>query len=342
MKIEHNVLLKNHTTLKTGGFARLFSLATTRDDIVASVQCAKENSIPLCVLGGGSNILVSESGFDGIVLNIKTDGITFEDVDERSVKMKVEAGVAWDECVSVSVGRGLYGLENLSLIPGSVGAAPIQNIGAYGCEVAQLIDTVEVYNKDTMVFELLANKECQFGYRDSFFKTKEGKKYIVVGVNFILQKQGVLHKEYKDIQDYEKEHGPIESLEALRQAVIAVRMHKLPDMHIYGTAGSFFKNPIISNELCDKVRTVFPDIPTYPSGKEGFVKVSAAFLIDKGAGMKGVQVGNVGTYKNQALVLVNYGDATGEEIRSFAERVRQVVYEKSGIDLEMEVQTLGF
>lgn len=342
MKIEHNVPLKDHTTFRTGGFARLFSVASTNDEIVSLVKYAQETKTPLCVLGGGSNVLVGQKGFDGLVIKIATDGIVFEEITNDCVLMKVEAGVSWDECVKVSVDCGLYGLENLSLIPGTVGAAPIQNIGAYGSEVAQVIDGVTVLNMETMNFETISKDNCLFGYRDSIFKKEQGKKYVVVSVSFILKKTGILNKNYKDVIEYEKEHNLIDNLKKLRQAIVAIRTRKLPDLNIYGTAGSFFKNPVISSELYGEVIKKFPDIPTYPSGKDGCVKVSAAFLIDKGAQMKGIQVGHVGTYQNQALVLVNHGNATGEEVLALAGDIVSKVERISGITLEMEVQKIGF
>lgn len=342
MEIQHEVSLKDHTTFKTGGFARLFCVVTTREELVEAVAYAQTEKISFYILGGGSNILVSEKGFDGLVIKIATQGISFTDRDVDTVCMSVEAGVSWDECVRVSVEHGLYGLENLSLIPGTVGAAPIQNIGAYGVEVKDSIESVEVFNIETKSFETILKEMCQFGYRDSLFKKKEGKKYIVVGVHFLLSKKEVLKTEYKDVQDYFKENGGEVTLQSLRNAIIAIRTHKLPDVHILGTAGSFFKNPVVKKEIIENLQKDFPLIPMYPTEIVGYVKTSAAFLIDKIAGLKGVRDGDVGTYQNQALVLVNYGNATGEDVLAFAQKIQKEVLEKTGITIDPEVQTLGF
>lgn len=342
MEIQQHVSFKQNSTFKTGGFARLFCVVRTREELTEALLFAEKEKTPFYVLGGGSNILVSEKGFDGLIIKIATQGIVFEDVDTNSILMKVEAGVLWDECVNVAVEHSLYGLENLSLIPGTVGAAPIQNIGAYGVEVGDVVHSVEVFNIETKSFETILKEDCQFGYRESFFKKREGKKYIVVGVNFLLSKNGELKTEYKDVLEYFSKSGAPVTLRSLRNAIIDIRTKKLPDLSVLGTAGSFFKNPVVKKEVIELLQKEYPLIPVYEIDVPGYVKTSAAFLIDKVAGMKGVRVGDVGTYENQALVLVNYGNATGEEVFVFAQKIQSEVKTKSGIDLEMEVQTLGF
>lgn len=342
MEIQHRVSLKEYTTFKTGGFVRLFCVVRSRDELVEAVAFAGKEKVLFYIIGGGSNILVSEKGFDGLVIKVAMQGIVFENVEDDSIRMKVEAGVLWDECVQSAVENNLYGLENLSLIPGTVGAAPIQNIGAYGVEVADVIESVEVFNIVTGTFEILSKERCQFGYRDSVFKKEVGKKYLVVGVNFLLSKKVVLKTDYKDIQEYFAFKGGEITLTSLRDAIIDIRTHKLPDLTILGTAGSFFKNPIVKKEVVEALQKEYPLIPVYEIENSEFVKTSAAFLIDKVAGMKGLRIGDVGTYQNQALVLVNYGNATGEDVLMFAQKIQDEVKAKSGIVLEMEVQTLGF
>lgn len=342
MEIQQKVELKKYTTFKTGGKASLFCAVKNRQDLVDAVLYTKKEQIPFYVLGDGSNTLASENGYDGLIIKITTQGIIFQEEGE-SVLMKVEAGVLWDECVQVAVEHFLYGLENLSLIPGTAGAAPIQNIGAYGVEVGDRIDSIDVFNVETESFETLSKEKCNFGYRDSIFKKPEGKKYIVVGVNFLLSKQSLLKTDYKDIQEYFSLSGEEVNLQSLRKAIIHIRTKKLPDLSVLGTAGSFFKNPVVKKELINILQKEYPlIIPVYEIDIPGYVKTSAAFLIDKIAGMKGVRVGDVGTYENQALVLVNYGSATGEEVFDFAQKIQSEVKAKTGIDLEMEVQTLGF
>lgn len=341
MEIQYKVALKNYTTFKTGGFARLFCVVKNCQNLVDVILYAKKEQIPFYVLGGGSNLLVSEKGYNGLIIKIATQGIVFQE-QKGGVLMKVEAGVLWDECVQVAVEHSLYGIENLSLIPGTVGAAPIQNIGAYGVEVGDYIDSVDVFNVKTESFETIPKEKCNFGYRDSIFKKLEGKKYIVVRVNFLLSKQPTLKTEYKDIQEYFSLSGEEVNLQSLRKAIIHIRTKKLPDLSVLGTAGSFFKNPIVKKKIIEILQKDYPLIPVYEIDIPGYVKTSAAFLIDKIAGMRGVRVGDVGTYENQALVLVNYGSATGEEVFDFAQKIQSEVKAKSGIDLEMEVQTLGF
>lgn len=342
MEIQHGVSLKSYTTFKTGGFARLFCVITTREELGEAIAYAQGEKVPFYILGGGSNVLVSEKGFDGLVLKIATQGISFIDKDADTVRMSIEAGVSWDECVRASVEHKLYGLENLSLVPGTVGAAPIQNIGAYGVEIQDHIESIEVFNTETNSFEVLLKNICQFGYRDSIFKKVEGKKYIVVGVNLLLSKNGKLKTGYKDVHEYFNEKGGEMTLVSMRNAIIDIRTRKLPDLNLYGTAGSFFKNPVVPVEIVERLQKDFPLLPLYEINTPGYVKTSAAFLIDKIANMKGLKEGDVGTYQNQALVLVNYGTARGEDVLLFAEKIQKEVLSKTGIQLEMEVQMLGF
>lgn len=342
MEIQHNVSLKKYTTFKTGGLARFFCVVTTKEELKDVFEYVQTKKVPFYVLGGGSNVLVSENGFDGLIIKIATQGISFSDYNTNIVRMSVEAGVLWDECVRVSVEHSLYGLENLSLIPGTVGAAPIQNIGAYGVEIKDYIEDVEVFNTETKSFETISVEGCQFGYRDSIFKKTEGKKYIIVCVRFLLTKSGEFKTEYKDIEEYFKEKGKELTLQSLRNAIIYIRTQKLPNLDFFGTAGSFFKNPVVKKEVIKSLQKDHPLIPIYETEKVGYVKISAAFLIDKITNLKGVRDGDVGTYTNQALVLVNYENATGEDVLKFAKRIQGEVFDKTGITIESEVQTLGF
>lgn len=342
MEIQHDVSLKKYTTFKTGGFARLFCVIRNKEELIDALFYVQQKNIPFYILGGGSNVLVSEKGFDGLVIHIATEGVVFTDYDTNTVLMKVAAGVMWDECVRSAVENNLYGLENLSLIPGTTGASPVQNIGAYGVEVSDTIESVEVFNIETSTFEKLLKEDCQFGYRDSIFKKEIGKKYIVVRVDFLLSKKALLKTEYKDIQEYFALKGSEITIESLRAAIIEIRTSKLPDLALLGTAGSFFKNPIVKKQVIETLQKEYPVIPIYEIEIQGYVKTSAAFLIDKVAGMKGLRVADVGTYENQALVLVNYGNATGEDVLAFSKNIQKAVFEKTGIQLEREVQTLGF
>lgn len=333
MKIEKDISLKEFTTFKIGGRAQFFCYVKNEADLVEAVDFAKAQKIPLFILGGGSNILISDKGFDGLVIKIEMKGIEFIENGDL-VKVVVKAGENWDELVGQTVDKGLYGLENLSLIPGTVGATPVQNIGAYGGEVKDTIDIVRVYNISENKFEDLTNVDCLFSYRDSIFKKHPGK-YIVVSVSFILRKNGKVNIEYKDLKDYFKENKS-PTLSEVRNAVIEIRKHKLPDVKVIGTAGSFFKNSVIDHSQARDLKAKYPDLPIFPFN-ETHMKVSTAWIIDNICGYKGITRGNVGTYKNQALVLVNNGGAQASEVISLAQEIKKVVKDKTGIGIEYEV-----
>ncbi|HEY4511321.1 MAG TPA: UDP-N-acetylmuramate dehydrogenase [Candidatus Paceibacterota bacterium] len=345
MTIQENISLKDLTTFRTGGTARFFAVATTVDDIREAVLFAEKNTLPMLVLGGGSNILVSDEGFNGLVLKIEIKGITWN-TSGADALVTVGAGENWDDFVAACVSRELYGLENLSYIPGTVGAAPIQNIGAYGVEVKYFIASVIVFDTNNKKVTTLTNAECNFSYRDSFFKKLEGKHFVVAEVVFKLKKHATLNTSYKDVGEYARKHSIGEfSLATLREAIIDIRKNKLPDWHMLGTAGSFFKNPIISKEHYDELLKKYPDLPGFPlpatSYKLQAFKIPLAWIIDNICGFRGKRVGDVGTYRNQALVLVNYGEATTKEVMSFAQAIIDDVKEKTGIVIEPEVQMVG-
>lgn len=342
MEIQPHVPLSKYTTFKTGGLARLFCIVENVEELHAALDYAKQENVQVYPIGGGSNILVGMHGFDGLIIKIEIQGITVVEEDAVCVLVRVGAGVEWDACVAYAVTHEWYGIENLAHIPGSVGAAPIQNIGAYGIEVQSAVHEVEAIDTRTGSLRIFSNTECVFGYRDSFFKTKEGKNYIIMHVTFRLSKVVRLTIDYKDLEQYFVEHKNIEkNIHTVRAAVIDVRTRKLPDWRVLGTAGSFFKNPIILRTAYEELKEKHPDMPMYEIGDAGKIKTSAAFLIDKVAGLKGSHTGDVSTYQNQALVVVNNGHATGEEVLAFSEMIVRVVNEKSGITLEREVQILG-
>lgn len=339
MTILQNISLSEYTTFRTGGAARYFVSAGTKDELREAVQFARENNLPFFVLGGGSNTLASDEGFKGLVIKNGIKGVRWgKGSGDDEAEARAGAGENWDDFVAECVAKGFSGLENLSWIPGTVGAAPIQNIGAYGVEVKDNIESVDVLDTDDYKFKTLSNSDCRFDYRDSIFKKPEGSKYIVTEVAFRLCKNGPLHTDYKDIVDYalknkiEKFTSPM-----LRQAVIDIRKNKLPDWSFLGTAGSFFKNPVVSSEKFRELKKRFPDLPGFPCNALE-TKVSLAWIIDKVCGLKGVREGDVGTYRNQALVIVNYGEATTNEVLSFAKKISDEVREKTGIEIEPEVR----
>ncbi len=340
MEMRENVPLKDFTTFRTGGAARYFCHVRNVEGLKEAVLFAHQKNLPFFFLGGGSNVLISDNGYAGMVIKMEIGGIEFEKKEDGFVCVTAGAGENWDAFVAATVVRGLVGLENLSLIPGTVGAAPVQNIGAYGREVKDIIFEVETFNAETFEIKKFSREECRFGYRDSFFKTSEGKKYTITRVMFALQKNGTLKTDYKDVQEYFlKNNITSANVADVRNAVVAIRTAKLPDVREYGTAGSFFKNPIISNKLADEVSQKYPDIPAYPAGAH-MKKVSAGWLLDRVCGLKGVEEGNVGTYKNQALVIVNHGGASTKEILTFVALLQTQVKNKTGIVLEFEVQVV--
>ncbi|MDD5050836.1 MAG: UDP-N-acetylmuramate dehydrogenase [Candidatus Pacebacteria bacterium] len=339
MKIEENISLKEHTTFKIGGKARYFCLVQNEKDLKEAVAFAKREKVPTLVLGGGSNVLISEKGFDGLVVKIELKGIEFEEA-RGGVLVHVGAGENWDSFVAETVRRGLFGLENLSGIPGTVGGAPVQNIGAYGAEVKDVFDSVEVFDPLTGGIFAMTKKECEFAYRDSIFKHEEGKHLIILRVTFFLKENGELNTSYKDVKKYLEEKKITEpTQEEVRNAVIEIRSKKFPDLKKFGTAGSFFKNPIIQREEFEKLLNDYPKLPSFPAG-EGLVKIPAGYLFDVICGFKGVRHGDAGVFENQALVLVNWGKATAEEIKKLAEEMRAKVKEKTGIEIEFEVNIL--
>ncbi|MCA1747835.1 MAG: UDP-N-acetylmuramate dehydrogenase, partial [Bacteroidales bacterium] len=252
--------------------------------------------------------------------------------------VKAGAGVNWDTFVEHCVQQKWYGTENLSLIPGSVGAAPVQNIGAYGVEAKDIVEYVEVLDTIEMKPAVLSNAACEFGYRDSVFKHGAQDRYIVTGVVFRLTKNGALLLEYGNVKELFLK-TPEQDLQGLRDTIIAIRQSKLPDPEVSGNAGSFFKNPVIGNEQFLQLEADYSTVPNYPAGQHK-IKVPAAWLIEQ-AGWKGAREGDVGTWPLQPLVIVNYGSATGKEIFEFSEKIRISVAEKFNIGLEREVTVIG-
>jgi len=340
MKIEENILLQKFTTLRTGGPARYFARVKDLADLKNAVRFAKEKKLPFFVLGKGANVLVLDEGYSGLVIKMEMKGVEIKNTKSSLRRVTASAGDDWDAFVSLTVKQGLVGLENLSLIPGTVGAAVFGNIGAYGRETKDVIFSVEALNTETLRTKKLSRKECAFGYRESFFKTKEGKKYIITRATFSLKKNGRIKTDYKDVQAFfEKEKNFFPSQKEIRDVVIKIRKEKLPDISLVGTAGSFFKNPVMEETKAESLKKQYPDLPIFLQ-KEGKAKLPAGFLLDKICGFKGYKKGSVGTWGNQALVLVNYGGANAKEILEFAEMMKAGVKEKTGIDLEYEVQMI--
>ena len=290
----------------------------------------------LLVLGGGSNLLLTKD-FEGLTIRIENRGIEIVEQDDRMARVKVAAGENWHDFVLWCLENDLGGVENLALIPGNVGAAPIQNIGAYGVELREVFESCEALSIDTGKLKIFEKDECDFGYRNSIFKNSLKGQYIIVSVQFNLNKPPhPLNISYKGLS--EKLEGKIHSIQNIAQAVIEIRSAKLPDPKQIGNCGSFFKNPVIPLIQFNDLKQQYPDIPQYPD-QFGNIKIPAAWLIDI-LGYKGYRKHEAGVHPNQALVLVNYGKASGAEIKNLAQQIRNKVKEKFAINLEFEVNIL--
>ena len=336
MKIIEHAPLAPHTTFKIGGPARFFCDVHSTTELIEAVAFAKEHALPIFVLGGGSNVLIADEGFPGVVLHMVIDECTWEESGEHVV-VTAGAGVVWDTLVAASVARGYSGLENLSAIPGSVGASVIQNIGAYGAEVATVVESIVVYDMKREALRELTRADCAFGYRDSIWKHESGSGLIVTHVRFRLAKQGVANIAYKDLQEFFAHAGVDRPTpQEVRDAVTRVRLGKFPDLAMYGTAGSFFKHPIVSAAVTQRFLQKFPDAPAFAVGEDK-VKLSAGWIIDHVLALRGVREGNVGTWEKQALVLVNYGGARAIDVLHFARMINGRVYDAAEIVFEMEV-----
>lgn len=335
MTIRENILLSPYTTFKVGGPARYFAEVTSDDEVRDAVRFADKKDLPLLVLGGGSNVLIADTGFSGLVLHMQNKEVVW-DAKGDSLRVIADAGITWDAFVAMCVARGLFGIENLSGIPGSVGASVVQNIGAYGVEIAERVEWIEVYDSKDDHVRRIAGEDARFGYRESIFKHSEGKQLIVLRVAFLLSPNGMLSAEYKDIQSYIHDVKPIVSLADMREAILVIRGRKFPDLEKFGTAGSFFKNPVVEAQTAASFLLRYPDAPNYPL-PDGSIKLSAAWIIDRILHMRGVREGNVGTWSEQALVIVNYGGAQADEIKNFTAHIQERALNETHIALEAEV-----
>ena len=338
MNIQQNISLKPYNTFGIDVTAREFVEIHTLEEL--QVLCSNFNLIErnVLVLGGGSNLLLTQN-VEGMVIKISIKGIEIIEENEENVWVKVAAGEVWHEFVRWSINHGYGGMENLSLIPGCVGASPMQNIGAYGVEIKNtfvLLDAIEIDGGNERVF---THSECKFGYRESVFKQEEKGKYIIASVTFKLSKHPQLNTTYGAIQQTLQKQGITKpSVVDISNAVVEIRTSKLPDPKVLGNAGSFFKNPEIPDEQFLKLKENHPDIVGYPAGP-GKTKVAAGWLIEQ-CGWKGKRVGNTGSHKDQALVLVNYGGAKGAEIWQLAMDIQQSVQQTFGIAIQAEVNVI--
>lgn len=348
MEILRDYDLTHLNTFGISARARFFAEVTSEEYLKELLLSPEFNNNEKLILGGGSNILFTKD-FDGIVILNKLKGIALQQVQDESsdfVLVKAMGGEKWHDLVLSIVEQGLWGIENLSLIPGTVGASPVQNIGAYGVELKDVLENVETYEIETGDKKFFSKEECELGYRDSVFKNKLKGKYFIVAVTLKLSKNKKLNTDYKALESYLKENNiEIKSSKDVSNAICEIRRSKLPDPKVLGNAGSFFKNIYIPTRLHESLGTgeekikglleKYPDMPFFK--EEGnIIKIPAGWLIEQ-CGWKGKRVGNVGVHEKQALVLVNFGGAKGEEVLNLANQIIDSVFEKFGLKLTPEV-----
>lgn len=332
MQIQQNKSLKQYNTFGINAIAKEYGEFESIEDL-KQIDLNRHH----LVLGGGSNILFTRD-VDGLVLKNNIRGIEVMEETGDHVIIKAGAGENWHQLVLNTVDRGLGGMENLSLIPGNTGASPMQNIGAYGVEIKDIFHSLEAFSVADKTVVTFRNEDCHFGYRESVFKNKYKGQFIICSVSFRLNKKPFINTSYGAISQELEKMGLINpSIKDVSNAVINIRSSKLPDPKFIGNAGSFFKNPVVDKELADALKSSFSQMPYFPSGDK--VKLAAGWLIEQ-CGWKGYRKGDAGCYDKQALVLVNYGAATGKEVYDLSEEILQSVKEKFKVNLEREVNIL--
>lgn len=337
--IAHNISLKQYNTFGIEATAKAFATFSSVDELEEIIADSKGKSYQRqLILGGGSNILLT-GDCDGLVLKNEISGIEVVGEDEYHIYVKAGAGEGWHRFVLHCLEQDFAGVENLSLIPGNVGASPMQNIGAYGVEIKDVFHQLEAYHLHEGSLQTFGLEDCRFGYRESVFKNIYKDQFVILSVTYKLYKKPRFNTSYGAIQQELDNMGVKElSIGAVSQAVINIRSSKLPDWKLIGNAGSFFKNPTITNEKAQKLKEKFPQLVSFPFGAT-HTKLAAGWLIEQ-CGWKGYRNGDAGCYEKQALVLVNYGKASGKEIWDLSEQIQKSVYEKFGVTLEREVNII--
>lgn len=336
MQIIENKSLKEYNTFHLEAAARYFIEVSSINELSELLSDPQWKNTPKLVLGGGSNVLLTKD-INALVIRIAIKGKEIIQEDSEIIRLKVGAGETWHEFVLYCVESGYAGIENLSLIPGTVGAAPMQNIGAYGVEIKEVFEELECIEIETGKIHQFTKDECRFGYRESIFKNEVKDKYIITSVTFRLSKTPEFKISYGDIQKTLEANDVKEiSIQQISRAVIQIRKSKLPDPAELGNAGSFFKNPEIPTVDYERLKLKYPELPGYPTASVDVTKVPAGWLIEK-AGWKGYREGQAGVHEKQALVLVNYGGATGNQIKELAKKVQDSVWQNFSIQLSTEV-----
>jgi UDP-N-acetylmuramate dehydrogenase len=338
MEILENISLKKYNTFGLDVNARYFVELTSSDNIQEYLKRDDLKQLNKLIIGGGSNILFTKD-YDGLVAKISTKGNSVVEEKDGTVLVESMAGEKWNDFVTYCVEKELYGVENLSLIPGTVGAAPVQNIGAYGTELKDVFESLQGIIIETGEEKTFTKNDCRFDYRDSIFKNKLKDKFLITKVTFRLSKEKKFNLNYRAFQSY---IDPVKqknlTLREVSELVKKIRRDKLPNPKKYGNAGSFFKNPEVDKAKIDELHERFEDLVHFKVTEDKY-KIAAGWLIEK-SGFRGKNSGNVGTYKKQALVIINFGSATGNEIKKFSEQIQNAVHKKFGVDLSPEVNII--
>jgi UDP-N-acetylmuramate dehydrogenase len=329
INIQKNISLKDFTTFNIGGEAKYFCIVKSLVELKEAINFSKEKNLPIFVLGGGSNVLVSDGGYSGLVIKNEILGKKIEDG-----RLVVCSGEFLDDIVKYSIEANLFGLENLSGIPGTIGGATVQNAGAYGLEIKDYLYSVTGMDASSGESFIYYNNDCYFSYRTSIFK--ENKNLIITEIQFKLNQEFVPQLEYAGLKKF-LISNEFPSPNEVRETVLKIREEKLPDWRKLANAGSFFKNPTISQEKFNELKNNFSQIPGFPEPGDK-MKIPLAWILDNICGLKNYREGNVGLYEKQPLILVNYGKATEKEISIFAEKIKNIVKEKTGIEIEEEVE----
>lgn len=330
---QEQVSLKPYNTFGIDVKARYFSQAHDDQEVRQALAQAQQGGLPVLVIGGGSNLLLTRD-IDALVLHMASRGRRVLSDDGERIVVEAEAGEPWHPFVQWTLAQGYCGLENLSLIPGTVGAAPMQNVGAYGVEIKDVFVGLTALDRETGELRDFGLAECAFGYRDSLFKRNPGH-WLILRVRFALSRTLRAHLDYGPVRQRLAEQGVTEpTAQAISEAICSIRREKLPDPAELGNAGSFFKNPVVSAEQVERIRAQYPGVVAYPQA-DGQVKLAAGWLIEQ-AGWKGHREGDAGVHRLQSLVLVNYGQASGAQMHALARRIQVDILERFGVELEME------
>jgi UDP-N-acetylmuramate dehydrogenase len=335
MILQEHVPLNEHTTLKIGGPSRFYSACRNQEDVLKALSHARTHKLPFYVLGEGSNVLASDAGYEGIIIHYGGSTISYQEEGDVVI-VTAEAGVSWDALVEATVEQGLWGLENLAGIPGTVGASPVQNIGAYGAELSDLVFRVSGMHAETGEPFHLSKDECEFGYRESRFKKEPN--LIITSVTFLLRKEGASRVSYPDLAKLAAEGVSLETPQEIARAVRAVRAQKFPDLKVFGTAGSFFKNPILQEDVYESLKKKYPELPGFTTSAG--IKVPLAWILDHVLSMRGFRIGPVRLFERQPIVLVTEEGAEARDVDVLVEEVTRRVCEATNITIEREVRSL--